>query len=540
MSIEITNWLRGLGLEQYAAAFRDNDIDSEILPELTADDLIGLGVTSIGHRRKLLAAISALREVGTTPARAQAPQVAPRETPRHSPLADIAPAERRQLTIMFCDLVGSTELATQLDPEDLRDIIAAYHRRVAEGVARYGGFTARLMGDGVLAYFGYPLAHEDDAERAVRGGLAIVEAIAGLGLAQPLQVRIGIATGLVVVGDLIGTGAGQEQTVTGETPNLAARLQTLAAPNAVIVSHSTRRLLGTLFEMEDLGPQSLKGFAGELRAWRVVGESGVESRFAALRTAETPLVGREEELDLLLRRWAQAKSGEGRVVLLSAEAGIGKSRLTEALVERIAAEKPGRLRYFCSPHHQDSALFPVIAQLERAAGFTRDDTSSAKQEKLAALLGDSAAASDDLALIGELLSLSTMPASPTLELSPQGKKELTFEALLRQLEALTRKQPVLMVFEDLHWIDPTTRELFDRIIVRIENLPVLLIATIRPDFASPWTGQPHVTMLALSRLGRRDGAALVRQLVAKATALPLEIIEEIIEPPMACRCFSRR
>jgi len=525
MSIEVTNWLRGLGLEQYAAAFHDNDINSEILHELTTDDLIGLGVTSIGHRRKLLAAISALREAGTMPA----PQMAPRAPPHHSLPAGIAPAERRQLTIMFCDLVGSTELATQLDPEDLRDIIAAYHRRVAEGVARYGGFTARLMGDGVLAYFGYPLAHEDDAERAVRGGLAIVEAIAGLGLAQPLQVRIGIATGLVVVGDLIGTGAGQEQTVTGETPNLAARLQTLAAPNAVIVSHSTRRLLGTLFEMEDLGPQSLKGFAGELRAWRVVGESGVESRFAALRTAETPLVGREEELDLLLRRWAQVKSGEGRVVLLSAEAGIGKSRLTEALVERIAAEKPGRLRYFCSPHHQDSALFPVIAQLERAAGFTRDDTSSAKQEKLAALLGDSVAASDDMALIGELLSLSTMPASQTLELSPQGKKELTFEALLRQLEALTRKQPVLMVFEDLHWIDPTTRELFDRIIVRIENLPVLLIATIRPDFASPWTGQPHVTMLALSRLGRRDGAALVRQLVAKATALPLEIIEEIIE-----------
>ena len=226
MSIEITNWLRGLGLERYAPTFRDNDIDSEILPELTTDDLIGLGITSIGHRRKLLAAISALREVGTTPARAQPPQVAPREMPRHSPLADIAPAERRQLTIMFCDLVGSTELATRLDPEDLSDIIAAYHRRVAEVVTRYGGFAARLMGDGVLAYFGYPLAHEDDAERAVRGGLAIVEAIAGLGLAQPLQVRIGIATGLVVVGDLIGTGAAQEQTVTGETPNLAARLQT--------------------------------------------------------------------------------------------------------------------------------------------------------------------------------------------------------------------------------------------------------------------------------------------------------------------------
>src|SRR6516225_6878303 len=242
-----------------------------------------------------------------------------------------------------------------------------------------------------------------------------------------------------------------------------------------------------------------------------------------------PLVGREEELDLLLRRWAQAKSGEGRIVLLSAEAGIGKSRLAEALVERIAAEKPGLLRYFCSPHHQDSALFPIISQLERAAGFMRDDTPAAQLEKLAAVFGDSAAASDDLALIAELLSLPTKPPSSTLELSPQRKKELTFEALLRQLEALARRQAVLMVFEDLHWIDPTTRELFDRAIVRIEDLPVLLIATIRPDFASPWTGQPHVTMLSLSRLGRRDGAALVRQLVAKATAFPPEIIEEIIE-----------
>ena len=368
MAIDVASWLQQLGLAQYEPAFRDNEVDGDVLPDLTAEDLIAIGVTPVGHRRKLLSAIAALG--------AAAPASALIATPASGPPPAPAPAqaERRQLTVMFCDLVGSTELATRLDPEDLRDIIAVYHGRVTEIVTRYGGFAARLMGDGVLAYFGYPLAHEDDAERAVRGGLAIVEAIAGLGLPQPLQVRIGIATGLVVVGDLIGTGAAQEQTVTGETPNLAARLQTLAAPNEVIVSHSTRRQLGMLFEMQDLGPQVLKGFAGDQRAWRVVGESGVESRFAALRTAETPLVGREEELDLLLRRWAQAKSGEGRIVLVSAEAGIGKSRLTEALVERIAAEKPGRLRYFCSPHHQDSALFPIIAQLERAAGFTRDDT----------------------------------------------------------------------------------------------------------------------------------------------------------------------
>ena len=364
-SMDVAEWLRGLGLDQYVSAFRANDIDAEVLRRLTAEDLRELGVASVGHRRRLLDAIAALSDglpaAEATPAAAAAS-------------AATAEAERRQLTIMFCDLVGSTELAIRLDPEDLHDIIAAYHRRVTEVVTRYGGFVARLMGDGVLAYFGYPLAHEDDAERAVRSGLAIVEAIAALGLGQPLEVRIGIATGLVVVGDLIGTGAAHEEMVTGETPNLAARLQSLAAPNAVIVSHSTRCQLGMLFEMQDLGPQVLKGFASGPRAWRVVGESGVESRFAALRTAKTPLVDREEELDLLLRRWAQAKSGEGRIVLLSAEAGIGKSRLAEALVERIATDKPGLLRYFCSPHHQDSALFPIISQLERAAGFMRDDT----------------------------------------------------------------------------------------------------------------------------------------------------------------------
>jgi class 3 adenylate cyclase len=525
MPIEITHWLRGLGLEQYARAFRDNDIDSEILVELTPDDLIGLGVTSIGHRRKLFAAIAALREVGTTSDNAQAP----RETPGHSEPADIARAERRQLTIMFCDLADSTELAVRLDPEDLREIIAAYHRRVSEVLSRYGGFVAKFMGDGVLAYFGYPQAHEDDAERAVRAGLAIVGAIAGLGLAQPLQVRVGIATGLVVVGDLIGSGAAQEQAVVGETPNLAARLQGLAAPNAVIVADSTRRQIGTLFELHDLGPQALKGFAGGPRAWRIAGESGVQSRFAAFRTAETPLVGREEELDLLLRRWVQIKSGEGRVVLLSAEPGIGKSRLIEALVERIAGEDHARLRYFCLPHRQDSALFPIISRLERAAGFAHSDLPAAKRDKLAALLGDVNSAADDLSLIAELLSLPTTAVSSTLELSPQRKQELTFEALLRQLEALAHLRPVLMVFEDLHWIDPTTRELLDRTIGRVERLPVLLIATFRPEFASPWTGQPHVTMLALPRLGRRDGAALVRQLIAKAPAVPPEIIEEIVE-----------
>ncbi|HXP75391.1 MAG TPA: AAA family ATPase [Stellaceae bacterium] len=528
---DVAVWLGGLGLGQYAQAFRDNDIDGAILPELTADDLIGLGVTSIGHRRKLLAAIAALRQgpASSSDGASKPEGASPEKSLRSGPAAG-ATAERRQLTVLFCDLVGSTELAGRLDPEDLREIIAAYHRAASDALTRHGGFVAKYMGDGVLAYFGYPQAHEDDAERSVRAGLAIAEAVAQLPVSvhAPPRVRIGIATGLVVVGDLLGSGAAQEQAVVGETPNLAARLQALAEPNAVIIADATRRQIGALFEVHDLGPQSLKGFADPQRAWRVAGESGVESRFAAFRTGETPLVGREEELDLLLRRWSHAKTGEGRVVLLSAEPGIGKSRLIEALTERLAAEAPTRLRYFCSPHHQDSALYPVIAHLERAAGFARTDSPAARLEKLATLLGGSAAP-DDLPLVAELLSLPDIPASPRLQLPPQRKKELTFAALLRVLEGLARRQPVLMVFEDIHWIDPTTRELLDRTIARAERLPVLVIATFRPEFQAPWAGLPHVTMLALSRLGRREGTALVRELLANSAALPADIIDEIVE-----------
>jgi len=529
MSTEITNWLRGLGLEQYAPAFNDNDIDGDVLSELTADDLIGLGVTSIGHRRKLLAAISALHEGPAFRRGAAAPERAPREFVGTSETTDIAAAERRQVTIMFCDVVGSTELATHLDPEDLREVIGAYHRCVAEVLGQFGGFVAKYMGDGILAYFGYPQAHEEDAEQAVRAGLAIVDAVGRLDLQQRLEVRLGIATGLVVVGDLIGAGAAQEQSVIGETPNLAARLQSLAGPNAIVIADATRRQIGNLFEVRDLGPQSLKGFVGMPQVWQVLGESGVASRFEALRPRMTPLVGREEELDLLLRRWAQAKTGEGRVVLLSAEPGIGKSRLIEALSERIGAEPHRRLRYFCSPHRGESAFYPVIGQLEHAAGFTRDDDDEARRRKLAELLATGGTAADDLALFAELLSLPSVAPQSAPERTPQRKKEMTFEALLRQLEHLARRQPVLMVFEDLHWMDPTSHELLDRTISRVERLPVLLVATFRPEFQPPWVGQPHVTMLALSRLGRREGAMLVQQLAGNAAALPADLVAEIIE-----------
>ena len=337
---------------------------------------------------------------------------------------------------MFCDLVGSTALSSRLDPEDLREVIAAYHRAVAESVAEFDGFVAKYMGDGVLVYFGYPRAHEDDAERAVRAGLGVIDAVGRLDVKSvKLQARVGIATGLVVVGDLIGEGSAQEQSVVGETPNLAARLQALAEPDAVVIAAGTRRLVGDLFEYRDLGAVEVKGIAAPVPAWQVLRPSAVASRFEALRgSALTPLVGRDEEIDLLLRRWARAKAGDGQVVLISGEPGLGKSRITAALAERLHAEPHLRLRYFCSPYHQDSALYPFIDQLGRAAGFARDDPPASKLEKLEALLARAAPPDEDVALLADLLSLPASERHPLPNLSPQRKKERTLEALIRQLE----------------------------------------------------------------------------------------------------------
>ena len=418
-TMDLGSWLRSLGLERYEGAFRENDIDETVLPNLTAEDLKELGVASLGHRRKLLDAIAALK---APPADAAPPSSAPSVSPEDR-------AERRQVTVMFSDLVGSTALSARIDPEDLREVISAYQKCVAETVRRFGGFVAKYMGDGVLVYFGYPQAHEDDAERAVRAGLELIAAVTGLKTRASLQTRVGIATGLVVVGDLIGSGEAQERGIVGETPNLAARLQGVAEPNAVVIAESTRKLVGNLFELNDLGAQDLKGIAEPVRAWAALRQASVEGRFEAFHASGlTELVGRQEELDLLLRRWSKVMNSEGQVVLLSGEAGIGKSRLIAALSERLATEPQVRLRYFCSPQHTDSALYPIISQMERAAGFALGDAAQAKLDKLDAVLARSYTPPQDGVLLAELLSLPNDGRYPTLDLIPQQRRQRTLEA----------------------------------------------------------------------------------------------------------------
>jgi len=520
--MDIGGWLRGLGLGQYEAAFRENEIDPEVLPKLTSEDLREIGVVVIGHRRKLLAAIGELTA-------ASAPALAIAEPPPSTPAGDAA--ERRQLTVMFCDLVGSTAMSARLDPEDMHGIIGAYHKCCGGLIASNGGFVAKYMGDGVLAYFGYPQAHEDDAERAVQAGLSIVEAAPKLETAagSPLHVRVGIATGIVVVGDLLGSGEAQERGIVGDTPNLAARLQGIAEPDSVVIAEGTRKLLGNLFELEDLGAKDLKGIAAPVRAWVALRASSVEGRFEALHESGlTDLVGREEELELLLRRWTRAKAGEGQVVLLSGEAGIGKSRLTAALMERLAAEPHTRLRYFCSPQHENSALSPIIGQLERAAGLRRDDSPTTKLDRLDALLALSVTSREDAGLIAEMLSLPNDGRYPALQFAPQQRRQKTLGALISQIHALARSNPVLMIFEDAHWADPTSLEVFGRLIDRVQTLRVLLFVTHRPEFVPPWVGSPHVTALTLNRLTQHQVIALIDRVVGNKQ-LPTDVRKDIVE-----------
>jgi predicted ATPase/class 3 adenylate cyclase len=513
----IAEWLASLGLSEYAERFAENHIDASVLAELTEQDLTELGVP-LGHRRKMLRAIAELDGAALGPAKA-ATEPAPRDE-----------AERRHLTVMFCELIGSAALSARLDPEDMWGVIATYHACIGEVVGRHSGMIARYMDDGVLAYFGYPRAQEDDAEQAVRAALGLIDAVANLqtNVDAVLQARIGIATGTVVVSEVLIDETPAEQAVVGETPNLAARLQTLAEPGTVLICPQTRRLTGGHFDYRDLGALTLKGWAEPIPVCHVLGSSGVASRFEAMhKTRLPPLLGREEEIELLLRRWRYATQGEGRVVVLTGEPGIGKSHIALALGEQLQSEPHITLRYFCSAHHTNSALSPFIGQLERAAGFERSDSPTQKLFKLDALAAQSTMDPERVAVLANLLVLPTGDPFRLQELSPQKRKENTFVALLAQLDGLAARQPVFIIFEDIHWIDPTSLELLAAIVEHVPQLRVLLLITTRSEFTPPWPSYPHTTTIALTRLDRRAGTALVERVTGGKT-LPKEVTDEIL------------
>ncbi len=525
MTRDIGQWLENLGLGKYEDVFVENEIDLDALPHVGEEDLKGIGI-ALGARRKLLAAIAkhkaetelVAEQVATTD------RVAGGE------------AERRHLTVMFCDLAGSTALSERLDPEDLRDVLLAYQQICSEIIGRYDGHIAKYIGDGLLVYFGYPQAHEDDARRAVRAALKIVSGVAGLAeQIGPLRnidlaVHLGIHTGLVVAGEMGAGVTREEMAIVGETPNIAARLEGLAEAGSVLISESTHNLIDGLFVCEALGPQTLKGISEPVGVYQVQAETEARSRFEATRrTGFTPLVGREHEIGLLLDRWRQAKEGDGQVVFLSGEAGIGKSRIAETLLESSAADNSVRLRYQCSPHYINTPLYPVIEQLEGAARFEAEDASETKLDKLEALLQLGAADAGNLAaLFASLLSISIEGRHALLEMTPVRQKEQTLEALVARLEGLSRQQPVLLIFEDIHWADPTSLELLDLTIDRAQNIPVLLILTYRPEFVPPWSGYTHVTSLTLNRFTRSLASAMIDK-VTDGKPLPDDVLEQIIE-----------
>ena len=527
MSGDIAQWLQELGLGQHAQEFIENGIGLDILPDLSEDDLKDLGL-NLGDRRRLQRAIQSL---APTPTEASIGETAPTiSDDRPSGETAWDNAERRQLTVLFCDLVGSTELSHRLDPEELGEVIRRYQDAVAGVVAQYEGYVAKFLGDGVLAYFGWPRDYENQAERAIRAGLDATAAVRAVKLdgGEALRARVGIATGQVVIGDIVGGVASELDAVVGETPNLAARLQGIAGAEQVIIGPGTRHLVGNVFELEDLGPQALKGFPETVSAWRVIGEGTAESRFEAIHAGMlAQFVGREHELGLLNERWDLATGGEGQIVLLSGEAGIGKSRILQALRDDIGDEPLFRLHCQCSPHHTNSAFYPIAQRLERAAGFASEDTAAAKLDKLEALLGPTTANLNAIApLLATLLSLPAEVRYGPLNLTPQQLRDRTIDALIGQVLALSRQRPVLFVVEDAHWIDPSTENLISEIMPRIADAAVLMLITYRPEYRPPWADHPHLTSVALNRLSRKQGAAIVQ--AAGGHELPERIIDRII------------
>lgn len=531
MDDRVSAWLEHLGLGTYREAFQQNAITWEVLPELNQGDLESLGVL-LGHRKILLRAIAQLPSSAEAPGRATIPGAVNPELP---PLPfERDQAERRQLTVLFCDLVDSTALSRRLDPEDLQDVVRRFLDACSQAIGRFNGYIAKYMGDGMLVYFGYPQAHENDAERAVYAGLALLDTVQTLNLENPhpefgIAARIGIATGPVVVGEVMGQDIAKERSVFGETPNLAARLQALAKPNQLVIDPVTKRLVGNAFDVVDLGAFSLKGFDTPVQAWQVLSIRSSASRFESDRSIHlTNFVGREQEIALLLGRWHEAVGGEGQVVLLCGEAGIGKSRMTRNLCDRLANEPYQRVQFQCSPYHTNTAFYPAINFLREAAGLTSQDSVEAQLDKLDVLVIDSEIDKQDtVALFADLLSIRGDHRYPPLTVSSEKRKDMTLEALVYHLQKLADRCPLLFIVEDVHWLDPTTLDLMTRIIDRIRQMRMLLLITCRPDFKPVWSDYSHVTSLTLSRLPRRQSAELVAA-VTGGKALPPEVQQAIL------------
>jgi predicted ATPase/class 3 adenylate cyclase len=519
----LNHWLEGIGLGRYGDIFAQHRIDLDVMPDLTEQDLAELGLP-LGDRKRLRRAMVSLVDAGSASGPAGSSLASPRAA---------AGAERRQLTVMFCDMVGSTALSEQFDPEDVRDMIAAYREKCVRVLEYYEGFVARYIGDGILVYFGYPNAHEDDAERAVRTGLEIVQAISTQSAESPglltdaPAVRIGIATGLVVVGDLISEGTQEHDSAVGETPNLAARLQGLAPPNGVVIASSTQSLLKAKFEYRNLGSHALRGLSEPVQAWHVIRPSRVESRFAAAIDSNlTPLVNRYEEIALLVTRWQEAKERGGQVVLLSGEPGIGKSRIVQELRERTASELYGRTSFQCSPYYTSTAFYPFVEQFKSTIGLDREGSSALALTNLEATLASTSGGEQVTPIFAAWLSIPTGDRYSPLDLSPQQQKDVTVAALVNHLIGLARDEPVVMVFEDAHWIDPTSREVLDLLVDRVQDTSILIIITCRSEFQPSWSAHSHITTLTLNRLSRQLRTTLVER-VAGAKKLPDEVIEEI-------------
>jgi len=508
----VEEWLIEQGFTQYIPLFAENAIDFELLPTLSENDLRSLGLP-FGHARRLAIAAAKLSQVAIEPA-----------TANELPLA--SEPERRQLTVMFCDLVGSTTLSSRLDPEDLRDILQRYQKTCAEVISRHGGFIAQYMGDGIMVFFGYPQAQEDAAERAVRAGLEIITAVNNLKTAANIQVRIGAATGLAVVGDLIGRGSSEQTAVIGQTPNLAARVQTLADPGCMTIAESTHRLVGDLFIYRDLGLQRMKGIDDDIRVLQVIGERLTAARFESMRTRRISCVGRQRELDFLLEKWRQVVAGRGQAVFAWGEAGIGKSRLLRLLSEKLDNEPMLRVQAQCSPQHGATPLYPVINANLRAMNFSPEDSIDDKLDKIERFL-ELGQMVDRAPLLAAMMSVPTASRYPPLQLSAEQIKNQTLQLCVDFIINLASRQPVLYQVEDAHWIDPTTEELLARLADRIVDQRVLLLVTGRPECRPSWLGQPHASSLDLGRLGELEIRLMV-QSVAAGKELPEEVMTQIL------------